>query len=102
MALRKLTPEEVERRKSEIPAWDVRGDTLYREFVFGDFVAAFGFMTQVAILAEAMNHHPDWSNVYSTVRIGLSTHDVGGLSDSDFQLAAKIDALAPAIPDSAS
>jgi 4a-hydroxytetrahydrobiopterin dehydratase len=96
MALRKLTPVEVEQSKSEVPAWDVRDDSLYREFVFGDFVAAFGFMTQVAILAEAMNHHPDWSNVYSTVRIGLSTHDVGGLSSSDFQLAAKIDALAPA------
>ena len=99
MALRKLTVDEVEQRKSEVPKWEVEGESLQREFVFADFVAAFGFMTQVAIMAEALNHHPDWSNVYRTVRIGLSTHDVGGLSELDFRLAAKIDALGPAAVD---
>ena len=101
MARRKLTANEVEERKAEAPSWSIEGGELCRELVFGDFVEAFGFMTKVALLAEAMNHHPDWSNVYRTVRIRLSTHDVGGLSELDFQLAAKIDALVPAASDSA-
>ncbi|TDJ72562.1 MAG: 4a-hydroxytetrahydrobiopterin dehydratase [Planctomycetota bacterium] len=95
MARRKLTADEVEQRRPAAPQWNVEGGALQREFLFADFVAAFGFMTQVALVAESMDHHPDWSNVYRTVRITLSTHDVGGLSELDFQLAAKIDALVP-------
>ena len=62
-------------------------------FVFADFNQAFGFMSQVALLAETMGHHPEWSNVYNRVEIYLTTHDVGGISEHDFALAQKIDRL---------
>ena len=62
-----------------------------RKFAFKDFVTAFSFMTSIALLAEQINHHPDWSNVYNKVTIKLSTHDVGGLSERDFELAKLID-----------
>jgi 4a-hydroxytetrahydrobiopterin dehydratase len=72
---------------------EVRGGTINREFVLEDFVQAFGFMAQVAIVAEKRNHHPEWSNVYNRVAITLTTHDVGGLSSNDLELAAEIDRL---------
>lgn len=68
-------------------------DALVREFRFDDFVAAFGFMTQVAILAEKADHHPEWSNVYNRVTILLTTHDCDGLSQRDADLAAAIEDL---------
>ena len=66
---------------------------LYKEFKFVDFVAAFGFMTQVAMLAERANHHPEWFNVYNKVRISLTTHDADGISKRDFELAQEISKL---------
>ncbi len=69
-------------------------DAIQKEFVFADFVSAFGWMTQVAIWAEKWDHHPEWFNVYKTVNVTLSTHDVGGLSALDAKLARKMDALA--------
>jgi 4a-hydroxytetrahydrobiopterin dehydratase len=72
---------------------EVRGGTIHCEFVLEDFVQAFGFMTQVAIVAEKRNHHPEWSNVYNRVSITLTTHDVGGLSTNDIELASEIDRL---------
>ncbi len=69
-------------------------DGLTRRFVFADFVAAFGFMAKVALLAEKADHHPEWSNVYSKVDILLTTHDAGGLSMRDVELARAIDAVA--------
>ena len=68
-------------------------DAITRDFAFADFNAAFGFMTRVALLAEAMNHHPEWFNVYNKVSITLSTHDAGGLTQNDTRLAAAIEAL---------
>lgn len=76
------------------PGWSVDAGKLFRELRFRDFSEAFGFMTRVALAAEAMNHHPEWSNVWATVRIHLTTHDCGGLSARDFDLARRIDALA--------
>lgn len=73
--------------------WALSGDKIVKTFKFPNFVSAFGFMTQVALLAEKLDHHPEWSNVYGTVTIELSTHDVGGLSVLDFTLAQQIDAL---------
>ncbi len=73
------------------PEWRRDGDAIERTLEFDDFAEAFGFMTRVAVVAERMNHHPDWSNVYSRVTIRLSTHDAGGLTDLDFDLAATID-----------
>jgi 4a-hydroxytetrahydrobiopterin dehydratase len=67
---------------------------LHKEFTFDGFVKAFGFMSAVALIAERMNHHPEWFNVYNRIVIDLSTHDVGGISALDFELATKIDALA--------
>ena len=69
---------------------------LTRDFVFSNFVQAFGFMSQVALLAEVRNHHPNWSNVYNRVTIELTTHDLGGLSSLDEELASAIDDLLPA------
>lgn len=73
--------------------WRIQDDKLYQEFKFPSFVAAFGFMTQVAMLAEKANHHPEWFNVYNKVNISLTTHDAGGISTRDFALAKQISAL---------
>ncbi len=80
---------------SGLPLWCLEGETLRRDFQFRDFVEAFGFMSKVALLAEARNHHPNWSNVYNRVTIELTTHDLGGLSNLDRELAIAIDALLP-------
>jgi len=69
-------------------------EAITKRFVFGDFNAAFGWMTRVALVAEHMNHHPEWFNVYKTVDVTLATHDVGGLSNLDVALASKMDRLA--------
>ena len=68
-------------------------DAVHKVFVFGSFVEAFGFMTKAAICAEKLSHHPEWSNVYKTVEVTLTTHDTGGLSELDGKLAAKLDEL---------
>lgn len=94
MARRKLSDTEIQTALTSRPGWTVVEGKLHREYKFPDFVQAFGFMTSVALAAEAMNHHPEWFNVYSTVRVDLSTHDVGGISQFDFDLAEKMDALA--------
>lgn len=73
--------------------WDEARDAITRSFVFTDFVEAFGFMSRVALLAEKADHHPEWSNVWNRVDILLTTHDAGGLSHRDIELAAAIDAL---------
>ncbi len=80
----------------ELPNWSVQGERLHRDLQFNSFVEAFGFMAQVALLAESKNHHPNWSNVYNRVSIDLTTHDLGGLSSLDVELATEIDALLPA------
>jgi len=69
-------------------------DAIQKTFVFGNFVEAFGFMTRCALWAEKLNHHPEWSNVYKTVEVTLTTHDTAGLSGLDAKLAKKMDALA--------
>jgi len=89
----KLSEAEVRTRLSEIPGWELSDGKLQKMFRFVSFVQAFGFMTSVALVAEAMNHHPDWSNVYNRVTIALNTHDVGGISALDFTLAKRIDEL---------
>ena len=69
-------------------------DAIHKTYVFANFVEAFGFMTRAALWAEKLNHHPEWSNVYKTVEVTLTTHDTGGLSELDAKLAAKMDRLA--------
>ncbi|ORU93064.1 MAG: hypothetical protein A6F70_04580 [Cycloclasticus sp. symbiont of Bathymodiolus heckerae] len=73
--------------------WVIKGEKLHKTFMFKNFVQAFGFMTQVAILAEKQNHHPEWFNVYKTVGIDLMTHEAGGISARDFDLAKAIEGL---------
>ena len=80
----------IDRLRKLIPDWEIDKKFLCREIKFRNFNEAWGFMTQIALIAEAMNHHPDWSNVYSTVNIRLMTHDSGGLTRLDFELALKI------------
>ena len=72
-------------------AWEERDGGLHATFEFADFSEAFAFMTRVALVAEQMNHHPEWFNVYHTVKVWLTTHDAGGITDKDFALAAAID-----------
>ena len=73
-------------------SWQQVENKIVKEFLFKDFIEAFGLMTKVAIIAQAMDHHPVWSKVYNKVKIELSTHDVGGISNLDFELAEKIEA----------
>jgi len=79
-----------------IPGWtEVQGrDAIEKAFVFRDFNEAFGFMTQAALVAEKMDHHPEWRNVYKTVEVVLSTHDAGGVTNLDIELATKMNAIA--------
>lgn len=83
----------IEEKLAALPSWEHRANILHREFRFDTFVEAFGFMTRVAFAAERRNHHPDWSNVYNRVTIRLSTHDAGGVTEKDFELAAEIDRI---------
>jgi 4a-hydroxytetrahydrobiopterin dehydratase len=94
VATAKVTQDRIEEALASLPAWAVKDGKLRRELRFDGFVEAFGFMTSVAIAAEAMNHHPEWFNVWNKVVIDLTTHDAGGISERDFKLAATIDKLA--------
>lgn len=77
-----------------LDGWSVRDGKLHKELAFADFVEAFGFMAAAALCAERRNHHPDWSNVYNRVTVDLSTHDVGGITMFDVELARDMDRLA--------
>jgi 4a-hydroxytetrahydrobiopterin dehydratase len=88
--LEKLEGEALTEALDTLSGWTLKDEKLHRVFVFADFVEAFGFMAQVALLAERMNHHPEWCNVYKTVAISLSTHDAGGLTHKDVDLALAI------------
>jgi 4a-hydroxytetrahydrobiopterin dehydratase len=96
LELRRLDDDEVAVAIAQLDGWQVVEGKLSREFVFADFVEAVGFMVRAAIWAEALNHHPEWSNVYKVVRVELQTHDVDGISPYDFELAAKMNELAGA------
>jgi len=90
---KKLSPQQVEEHIARAPHWrhDPTRAAIVREFVFADFNEAFSFMTQVALAAEKLDHHPEWANVYNRVNIVLSTHDAGGLTERDFELAGVAD-----------
>ncbi len=93
MERRPLTPQQLDAALAGLPGWQARAGRLAREFRFADFSAAFGFMARVALLAEQMNHHPDWSNAYNRVTVELVTHDAGGITAFDVELARRISAL---------
>jgi 4a-hydroxytetrahydrobiopterin dehydratase len=90
----KLSDAEIQDVLKTLPGWTVKNGKLHREYQFKDFVNAFGFMATVALVAESMSHHPEWSNVYNTVSFDLWTHSIPGMSNLDAELAAKVEALA--------
>lgn len=90
---KKLTEHELDEKVKAMKGWELKNGKLEKSFRFSNFVEAFGFMTRIALEAEKINHHPEWSNVYNTVIIRLSTHDAGGITDFDIKLANIIDSL---------
>jgi len=90
---KKLTDVEITASLPEIPGWDFIGGKLHSEYKFADFVEAFGFMARCALVAEAANHHPEWSNVWNKVVVDLTTHDAGGVSAKDVELAKQMNRL---------
>jgi 4a-hydroxytetrahydrobiopterin dehydratase len=94
MARPRFGADELARALEGLPGWSLAAGKLHREYAFADFNAAFGFMTRVALEAERMNHHPEWSNVWNRVVVDLTTHDSGGVTASDVALAKRMDAIA--------
>ena len=88
---KKLLGNELDEMVRSLSGWDLKDGKLQKSFKFSNFIEAFGFMTRIALEAEKINHHPEWSNVYNTVIVKLSTHDAGGITDYDIKLASIID-----------
>ncbi|MFM8277190.1 MAG: 4a-hydroxytetrahydrobiopterin dehydratase [Cyanobium sp.] len=88
-----LTAAELQTLPEQLPQWSVRNGKLHRELLFANFSEAFAFMTRVALAAEQLNHHPEWSNVWNRVTLDLITHDTAGLSTLDLELARRIDII---------
>ncbi|NOY66500.1 MAG: 4a-hydroxytetrahydrobiopterin dehydratase [Gammaproteobacteria bacterium] len=93
MALVRATDMEIQEFVSRYSLWSVENNKLHREYVFNNFVQAFGFMTEVALIAESINHHPEWFNVYKQVIVDLTTHEAGGITERDFKLASAMEAI---------
>ena len=93
MAAKKLTDAQIQENLAQVDGWTIEEGKLHKAFQFDNFIAAFGFMTQLALVAESLNHHPEWFNVYNRVTIDLTTHDAGGISELDFQWAKQADAI---------
>lgn len=91
---RKLTQEQIDDALTGLDGWSQADGKLHKEFVFADFVEAFGFMAAAALCAERANHHPDWSNVYKKVQVDLTTHEAGGLTQLDVDLAREMNRVA--------
>lgn len=92
-----LTAETVAEKLESLPGWSLDGGKLHRSFRFADFRRAFAFMTGAALAAEKLNHHPEWFNVWSKVDVHLNTHEAGGITELDFQLAEAMNELADAL-----
>lgn len=90
----KMSESEISAALSKLPGWKLEPGKLHREYKFADFVAAFGFMTGAALVAQGMDHHPEWFNVWNKVRIDLATHDAGGVTMLDLKLAQAMEELA--------
>ena len=90
----KLEADDITSRLAKFPHWSLHAGKLHREYKFASFVEAFGFMASVALVAEKLDHHPEWFNVYNKVIVDLMTHDAGGVSEKDFALAEHMDRIA--------
>ena len=91
--MKKLSNQEIEQNLESLDGWDLTEDGIQTSFEFENFKEAFTLMTRIAFEAEAMNHHPNWTNVYNTLEITLSTHDAGGVTEKDFKLARAIEEI---------
>jgi 4a-hydroxytetrahydrobiopterin dehydratase len=91
----KLSESEIQPALRGLNGWTVVNGKLHREYKFADFIHAFGFMASAALVAESMGHHPEWLNAYNRVTVDLTTHDAGGITAKDMELAGKMDALYP-------
>lgn len=89
----RLSPQEIDEALSDLKGWTFENDKFHKTFTFSSFNEAFGFLCRVALHAERLNHHPELFNVYAKVTVDLSTHDVGGVSELDVELAKRIDAV---------
>jgi 4a-hydroxytetrahydrobiopterin dehydratase len=94
MTLAKLTEEQIQKELANLQGWSVVNGKLHKDFVFADFIEAFGFMSKAAIHIEKMNHHPEWFNVYNKIKVELVTHDAGGITQNDINLASTLNSLA--------
>lgn len=90
----KLTDEEIKKELANLPGWSVLNGKLHKDFVFENFIEAFGFMARAALYIEKMNHHPEWFNVYNKLKVDLTTHDAGGITQNDINLARTLNSLA--------
>ncbi len=95
--MKTLSPESIQAALKELNDWSVEDGMLQRKLVFNNFITCFTFMTKIAFEAEKMNHHPEWTNVYNRLSIRLSTHDAGGITELDLELAKIIDRFAATI-----
>ena len=91
--MHKLSEEQIRAELSGLQGWKIVNGKLHKDFVFDDFIAAFGFMCKAAIHIEKMNHHPEWFNVYNKISIDLVTHDAGGITQNDISLARTLNSL---------
>ena len=89
----KATDEEIQGFIGQFSSWSIENNKLHCEYVFGSFVQAFGFMTEVALIAERTDHHPEWFNVYKKVVVDLATHEAGGITKRDFNLAKSMEEI---------
>lgn len=93
MAYQLLAGEELDMAVAALPGWTIANAKLHRELRFANFSAAWGFMSRVALVAEQLDHHPEWSNVYSAVVIDLTTHDAGGITTTDAEFARRVNEI---------
>ena len=90
----KLSSEQISEELKNLPGWSIKDEKLHKDFEFESFNQAFGFMTRAAMEIEKMNHHPEWFNVYNKITVDLMTHDAGGITENDIQLAKILNSLA--------
>lgn len=91
--MKKLSDKEIQDRLKQLSGWAYEDGFIQKDYEFGDFKETFALMARIAFECEAMNHHPDWSNVYNSLTVKLNTHDANGVTEKDFKLAQKIEAI---------
>lgn len=93
MGLSKLSDDQIKKELENLPGWSIVNGKLHKDFVFKDFIEAFGFMSTAALHIEKINHHPEWFNVYNKLKVDLTTHDAGGITQNDINLARILNSL---------